>query len=168
MTKTCSRCGRTLPISEFSLKRDSRTGNTYRRSHCRECVSAYQREWRAKGGATQSKATCLYTTTELRFMPDDTLLDDSPNWLLQEAMGYGHSTVSLIKNKPWDNGKVEFSDVWNDITIKRVREYLDRLIERGIEQIRYQAPKEVKQERKRGRFAERPQNSSNASVRGEK
>jgi hypothetical protein len=78
-------------------------------------------------------------------MDGDTLLNESPRWLLQEAMGYGHRTVSLIKNKPWDNGKVEFSDVWNDITIKRVREYLDRLIERGIEQIRYQAPKEVKQ-----------------------
>ena len=148
MTKTCTKCGRTLPISEFSLKRDSRLGNTYRRSHCRECVSAYQREWRAKGGATQGKGLCLYTTTELRFMPDDTLLDESPRWLLVEAMGYGHSTVSLIKNKPWDNGKVEFSDVWNDVTIKRVREYLDHLIERGIEQIRYRAPKEVKQESK--------------------
>lgn len=135
MTKTCTKCERTLPISEFSLKRDSRTGNTYRLSHCRECNNAYRREWRAKNGATQGEEPCLYEAGELRWMDDPTLLEQCPRWLLIEATGYGHSTVSLIKNNPWDNGKVEFSDVWNDVTIKRVREYLERLDAMGVGRI---------------------------------
>jgi len=112
-------------VSLFSRDRSARDG--YQRQ-CKAC----RRESRIEG---KGKGYTLYEAGELRWMPEHILLEECPRWLLIEAMGYGHSTVSLIKHKPWDNGKVEFSDVWNDVTIKRVREYLERLDAMGVGRI---------------------------------
>ena len=40
--KTCRRCRRVLPLSEFPLRRKD---GTRRHGHCRDCKAAYQRQW---------------------------------------------------------------------------------------------------------------------------
>jgi len=40
--KTCSQCGKTRTLSEFSKQRDASDGY---RSHCKECTARYSRRW---------------------------------------------------------------------------------------------------------------------------
>lgn len=44
-TKTCSRCRKVLPISEFPYKRDKSRPVDKRRSHCRTCKNKESSEW---------------------------------------------------------------------------------------------------------------------------
>ena len=40
--RTCARCRRLLPVSDFPLRRKD---GTKRYGHCRDCKAAYQRQW---------------------------------------------------------------------------------------------------------------------------
>ena len=54
-TKRCSGkhgCGRTLPVSEFSVRKN---GNLS--SHCRDCWAAYYRQWRADNPGRAAEAS---------------------------------------------------------------------------------------------------------------
>ena len=53
-TKVCSKCGRELPITEFTLDKRNKDGHVGR---CMDCVNAYQREsYARKKGKTLARA----------------------------------------------------------------------------------------------------------------
>ena len=53
-TKVCKKCGRELPITEFSLNKASKDGHVAR---CKDCINAYQREnYARKKGKTMAHA----------------------------------------------------------------------------------------------------------------
>jgi hypothetical protein len=45
--KTCSGCGEQKSVNDFRLFYDKRDGKMYRYTHCRACVAAYNRDYRA-------------------------------------------------------------------------------------------------------------------------
>ena len=45
--RTCARCRRARPLSDFPLRRKD---GTRRYGHCRECKAAYQRQWYEANG----------------------------------------------------------------------------------------------------------------------
>lgn len=56
--KTCARCRRVLPLSEFPLRRKD---GTRRHGHCRDCKAAYQRQWYER-----NKARHIANVAEIR------------------------------------------------------------------------------------------------------
>ena len=49
-TKVCSKCGRELPITEFTLNKRAKDGHI---GQCKDCVNAYQREQYARNKGKQ-------------------------------------------------------------------------------------------------------------------
>lgn len=75
-TKVCSKCGRELPITEFTLNKTSKDGHIGR---CKDCVNAYQREQYARNKGKQA-AQVIPTTSPL----NPKFADKTPRELQQE------------------------------------------------------------------------------------
>ena len=53
-TKVCKKCGRELPITEFTPNKTSKDGHV---GQCKDCINAYQRErYALKKGKTLARA----------------------------------------------------------------------------------------------------------------
>lgn len=64
-TKVCKKCGRELPITEFTLSKTSKDGHV---GQCRDCVNAYQRErYALKKGKTMAHANPISALLNPKF-----------------------------------------------------------------------------------------------------
>ena len=75
-TKVCSKCGRELPITEFTLNKTSKDGHV---GQCKDCLNAYQRERYARNKGEQA-AQVIPTTSPL----NPKFADNTPRELQQE------------------------------------------------------------------------------------
>ena len=75
-TKVCSKCGRELPITEFTLSKTSKDGHV---GQCKDCGNAYQREQYARNKGKQA-AQVIPTTSPL----NPKFADNTPRELQQE------------------------------------------------------------------------------------
>lgn len=75
-TKVCSKCGRELPITEFTLNKTSKDGHV---GQCKDCLNAYQRERYARNKGKQA-AQVIPTTSPL----NPKFADNTPRELQQE------------------------------------------------------------------------------------
>lgn len=75
-TKVCKKCGRELPITEFTLNKTSKDGHV---EQCKDCLNAYQRERYARNKGKQA-AQVIPTTSPL----NPKFADNTPRELQQE------------------------------------------------------------------------------------
>lgn len=59
-TKKCNRCGRELPLSEFSRNHSAKDGYDY---YCRSCKSTMHKESRERTKANKAKKSGIYPAT---------------------------------------------------------------------------------------------------------
>ena len=75
-TKVCSKCGRELSITEFTLNKTSKDGHV---GQCKDCLNAYQRERYARNKGKQA-AQVIPMTSPL----NPKFADKTPRELQQE------------------------------------------------------------------------------------
>lgn len=63
-TQVCSKCGRELPLSQFN--RNARNRNGYQRE-CRECTSAYMRDYNKRKRASKVQNTIPHRSVNPKF-----------------------------------------------------------------------------------------------------
>ena len=73
VTKVCSKCGRELPISDFSKNKKSKDGH---HSYCKSCHSEYNRANNLKKKETAHKMLPVYSNPELaKFHPRELMAE---------------------------------------------------------------------------------------------
>ena len=102
-TKRCPKCGRILPLNEFSKKKSSKDG---RQSFCKQCVKAYDAEYRAKNkDAIAQKHADYYQSNK--------------DAILQKKAEYRANNKEAIaqRNSKWyANNKEKIADYYNPQT----------------------------------------------------
>ena len=100
-TKKCTRCGRILPIDQFSKKTKSKDGL---QPYCKECTKEIQRSWRAS--KDESDAKTYYPANAVAPADEtDTLKNFTPRQLLKELKrrGYRWSGMSIVMTIDYDS-----------------------------------------------------------------
>ena len=140
LVKRCARCNRELPLSEFGTYQQH--GHLYPRSYCHKCTSAYNRELYAAKHPKRyvNRCSAPYDLDTLRYLPADDVLAYAPGWLLQDALGLAHATVSLMKNDP-HTPRLDMEELWGDRAIRKVRQYMDALLDKGVSELTRMRPK---------------------------
>lgn len=101
--KTCTACGRTLPLEEFQRYYQDRPD--FRRSQCRKCVNAQRRERVRRRRAERPKPPRErrpYPLDEALCRPIEHIMEELSVGDLCRLLGIGRSTASLLRNRPWE------------------------------------------------------------------
>jgi hypothetical protein len=101
-TKICKKCGRILPIENFTLKRGQVFQNPYYSGHCKECENKYYREYEAKKRKvdyTFSDSLELVTERKYKTINKERILDISNIGMEVALMGTDEIFVRLMEYK---------------------------------------------------------------------
>ena len=103
MVKTCSRCKRTLPVSEFSHKSKEPDGFE---SYCKDCVAKKSREYyyRTKNQGAKHPYANSMTRTVLDLLPEK--FTKAQYYDAVEAAGMAHSSGVSLFSKLTRQGKI--------------------------------------------------------------
>ena len=124
-TRTCRACGQTLPVDEFPVYYDKRSGKHYRRGMCRECFCARNRSYYQQGKGDIDYCRCvIYPPDELRYRPAEQLIECMSVRNLALALGWGKDTAARVKRDP--SAYVDTPYEIGDLAIASIRAWLDK------------------------------------------